>query len=179
MSEVRGYSLYARMQHVLMALVVLGTLGLGAFMADIEPLSRRFQAFGWHKSLGLLVLALWIVRVLWRLRARVPALPTAMPGWQQRAAQVSHVLLYGLMLVVPVSGWLYHSSTNLPLRWFGLFRVPALMDANPGLKDTLKDLHGILAWTLLALIILHIGAALKHHFLDRDDVFRRMFRSIS
>ena len=161
-----------------MAILVLGTLGLGAFMSDIEPLSRRFQAFGWHKSLGLLVLVLWVVRMVWRLRARVPVLPTVMPLWQKRVAQVSHGLLYLLMLVVPISGWLYHSSTNLPLRWFGLFRVPPLIDANPELKSTLQDLHGVMAWTLLVLIFLHVGAALKHHFIDRDDVFRRMFRSI-
>ena len=179
MSAPRGYSLYARIQHGLMALLILGTLGMGAFMAGIEPLSRRFQAFGWHKSLGLLALALWVGRMIWRLRADVPALPSAMPRWQLRAAQLSHAVLYALMLVVPISGWLYHSSTNLPLRWFGLFRIPPLIAANPGLKQTLQDLHGVLAWTLLALIILHVGAALKHHFLDRDDVFRRMFRSNS
>ncbi len=161
-----------------MAILVLGTLGLGAFMSDIEPLSRRFQAFGWHKSLGLLVLVLWVVRMVWRLRAHAPVLPAVMPLWQMRVAQVSHGLLYFLMLVVPISGWLYHSSTNLPLRWFGLFRVPPLIAANPGLKATLQDLHGVMAWTLLVLIFVHVGAALKHHFIDRDDVFRRMFRSI-
>lgn len=177
MNRPAGWSLAGRVLHALMALLVLGTLALGLLMHDIEPLSRRFQAFGWHKSLGLLALLLLVVRLAWRWSATAPADPPAMPRWQRLAARASHALLYGLMAIVPLSGWLLHSASGLPLRWFGGPHVPDLVPTDPAWKAIWADWHVALAWTLLVLLVLHVAAALKHHFIDHDGVLRRMFRS--
>lgn len=169
------YSPTLRALHALMALLILGNLWLGLSLESISPMSRKFQAFSWHKLMGLIVLVLLLARVLWRWRHGAPAWPTSLPNWQRMAAKIGHALLYALMFAVPVSGWLYHSATGLKLRWFGWLSVPNLIAPNPTLKPILQTLHVGLCWTLMAVLILHIAAALKHHFWDRELPLGRMF----
>lgn len=173
-----GWSLAGRSLHALMAVLIIATLGLGLVLHDIEPLARRFQAFGWHKSLGLLALLLVFVRLAWRWRTIAPPDPPGMPRWQRQAARASHVLLYVLMVVVPLSGWLLHSASDLPLRWFGGPHVPDIWPPDKSWKLVWQTCHRILAWTLLGLLVVHVAAALKHHFIDGDTVLRRMFRRL-
>lgn len=174
-AAIPRYSRKLRALHGLMAALILGNLWLGLSLETISPDSRKFQAFGWHKLVGLIVLALFLARVLVRWRDGAPAFPAHLPGWQRRAAQIGHSLLYVLMLVVPLSGWLYHSASGLKLRWFGWLSVPNLIAPSPTLKPMLQTLHVSLCWLLMAVLLLHIAAALKHHWWDRDLPLGRMF----
>lgn len=171
-----GISAFGRWQHWLMALLIVGTFVLGWRMAGFESLAQRFAAYALHKSLGITVLLLLLIRIGWRWRTTLPALPAGMPAWQARAARWLQVALYGLMALVPLSGWLYNSASNFPLRWFGLLNLPPLSPPLPAYKALLADVHGYLAYGLLALATLHALAALKHHFIDRDQVLLRMLK---
>ncbi|AVP98973.1 cytochrome b [Ahniella affigens] len=169
------YSPSLRLLHASMATLILGNLWLGLSLESIEPISRKFQAFSWHKLIGLVVLALLVARLFWRWRDGAPALPNSLPIWQRLAAHIGHGLLYLLMCAVPVSGWLYHSASGLKLRWFGWLSMPNLIAPNPALKPLLQTLHVGLCWTLMLVLLLHVGAALKHHWWDRDLPLGRMF----
>ncbi len=158
---------------VVALILVQGTLGL--VMVELPKRPSVFAIYNLHKSLGLTILALAVLRLAWRLFDRRPA-PIAMPRWQHRASQASHVLLYALLFAVPLSGWLFDSATGLrPLFWWGLVRMPSLTGgAAPQLRDAFADLHETLFWCLIALAVLHAAAAIKHHVIDRDDTLRRM-----
>ena len=159
---------------VVALILVQGTIGL--VMVELPKRPSVFAIYNLHKSLGLTILALAVLRLAWRLFDRRPA-PVSMPRWQHRASQASHVLLYVLLLAVPLSGWLFDSATGLrPLFWWGLVRMPSLTGgAAPQLRHTFEELHEILFWTLIVLAVLHAAAAIKHHVVDRDDTLRRMW----
>jgi cytochrome b561 len=130
---------------------------------------------GLHKSMGLTVLVLVVLRIAWRIGEAVrPAHPPDMPAWQARASTAVHLGLYTVMLGMPLSGWWFNSAANFPLRWFGLFKVPALAGADAGAKALAGAIHFYGAWLLALLFVLHVAGALKHHFVDRDAVLRRM-----
>jgi cytochrome b561 len=134
------------------------------------------QKISWlalHKSIGLTVLALLLLRLLWRLADRKPADEPA-PRWQQRAAHAVHGLLYLLIAALPLSGWWFNSVTGKPLQFFKLFNLPALAAANPDLRHLSHSIHENLFWFLVLVLVLHVGGALKHHLLDRDDTLLRM-----
>jgi len=150
-----------------MLAVLASTIPLGWYMTDLPPTVHKVRLYALHKSIGLTLLALAILRVCWRAAERRPVLPP-MPQWQARAAGVTHVALYALMFAIPLSGWLYNSAAGFPLRWFGLLRVPALATSNPTLKSLAHGIHESAVWIFLALLALHLAAALKHHFIDRD-----------
>ena len=120
------------------------------------------------------MLALAAIRLLWRLGHAAPAYPAQMSLWQQRAASALHVVLYVLMFAIPVSGYLYTLSAGIPVVYLGLFQLPVLIDANPELKPLLKLIHYWLNMGLLACVSVHVLAALKHHFIDRDSVLKRI-----
>jgi cytochrome b561 len=179
------YSAVAIALHWLMALMIIGLIIAGVWMSDAidEPATRAraFQVFQLHKSVGLTVLMLTLLRLLWRLSHAPPALPAHMKRWERFAARFSHIGFYVLMLTIPLSGWAMVSANpyGLPTIVFGLFEWPhiaplaALSDKAP-VEHLLEDVHQILAFCAILLIILHIGAALKHHFFDKDDVLSRM-----
>jgi len=117
---------------------------------------------------------LLVLRLIWRKRNSPPLLPGTMPAWQKTASRISHIALYLALLTIPISGWIMHSASGYPLRWYGLFKVPALVATDPGLKRSAQSVHEYAVYLLLALLVVHIAAALKHHFKDRDDVLMRM-----
>ncbi len=156
-----------------MLLLLLTTIPIGYYMADLPLGPPKLKIYALHKSIGITLLALAAVRLLWRLGERRPA-PSPMPGWQRVAAQTTHVLLYVLLFVVPLSGWLYNSAAGFPLQWFRLFNLPALTAANPALKVVAKQVHETGVAVLIALVVAHAVAALKHHFIDRDATLRSM-----
>lgn len=160
--------------HWLMALAVIGLLGVGTWMTGLKPSPTKIEVYTWHKWIGLTVLLLVLVRVLWRLRHTPPPLPVGTPAWQRRAAAASHGLLYALLFAMPLTGWLQNSAAGFPLSWFGLFKVPALVDRDKEAFAFWQGTHELLAWLLMALILVHIAAALKHYLIDRDEVLRRM-----
>ena len=126
-----------------------------------------------HKSFGITILALSALRLLWRLAHQPPAdLP--MPAWQQRAAHWTHRALYLLFFAVPLLGWAYSSAAGLSIVWFGVLPLPDFVPVDKELAEAIKPWHGRLARLLAALLALHVAAALKHHFIDRDGLLSRM-----
>lgn len=164
--------------HWLMALCIIGMLVLGFFMEDISPISLRFDAINWHKALGITLLFLTLVRIVWRLTHTPPALPEAMPKIEKLAARLGHLGLYGFMLAMPLSGWLFTSAyAKYPITFFGLFPVPYLPVPDTYRKvlgEFFNEVHELMAYGLIALLVVHLAAALKHHFYDRDTVLSHM-----
>ncbi len=160
--------------HWLVALAVVGMLSVGLWMQELPNSPDKITIYKLHKSMGLTVLALMALRIVWRISERARPTPPPMPTWQRRASAISHGLLYLSLLVMPLSGWLYNSAANFPLKWFELFRVPPLSGADRGLKELAGDIHEFTAWLLIGLIAVHVAAALKHHLIDRDGVLRAM-----
>lgn len=160
--------------HWLMALMIVGLVVVGANMGDLPNSPDKVKVYAMHKSMGLAVLALLAVRLSWRWRAGAPAPVPGTPRWQRIVAATVQWAMYALMAAVPLAGWAYNSASNFPLQWFGLFNLPRLVAADPGARAFWHGMHEALAWTLVALALLHAAAALKHHFRDRDDTLRRM-----
>ena len=172
---MQRYSSIAIVLHRLIAILIIGTFTLGLVMTDIPGLTpTKLRYFSWHKWAGVTVLALAALRLLWRLRLSPPPYPATMAPWQGRAAHLLHGLLYVMMFAVPLSGYLYSLAAGVPVVYFGLFPLPALIDADPALKPVFKDLHYWLAMGLAALVALHVLAAFKHLLVDRDGVMGRM-----
>lgn len=159
--------------HWLTALLVLGLLIVGLLMDDLPTSPTKIKVYALHKSIGLTVLGLLVLRMLWRLYDRRPT-PPPMPAWQHWAARLTHVGLYACLLVMALSGWVYNSASNFALRWFGLFSVPALSGPDKHLKELAHEVHETTWIILLLLIALHVGAALKHHLVDKDHTLRAM-----
>ncbi len=167
------YGAVAIALHWLSALLVVGLAGLGFWMADLKPSPTKIEIYNWHKGFGLTVLALTAIRIAWR--ATHPPPPLLLASRAKRAlAHAVHGLLYGLLLAMPLSGWLMNSAAGFPLSWFGLFRVPPLIERNRQAFEFWRDVHATLAIVLVALVLLHVAAALKHHFVDRDATLARM-----
>jgi len=142
--------------------------GLPLGMAKLGMLAR-------HKSVGITILALALLRLLWRAaQSAAPALPARLPRTQRWLAQGTHGLLYGLLLAMPLSGWLMSSAKNYPVSWFGLLQLPDLVAPGEALYAAMHEAHEIMAVVLAVTALLHLLGALKHHFIDRDDVLRRM-----
>ena len=160
--------------HWLIFLLVACGFSLAVYMVDLPLSPQKLKYFSWHKWTGVTVFLLAVARVAWRLAHPVPALPSAMPAWQQQVATAIHALLYVLILVIPLTGWLYSSAAGVPTVYLGLVQLPDLLARDKALAGQLKLVHVTLNYTMLTLVIIHTAAALKHHFVDRDDVLKRM-----
>jgi cytochrome b561 len=146
-----------------------------AEMADGLPNGlRKLTLLARHKSVGLTILSLVILRLAWRWQNEHPPLPENLKRYEQALARFTHVALYVLLLAVPLSGWMMSSARGFPVSWFGFFQLPDLVPKSRPLYDALLMTHHTLAWTLLAVIALHVAGALKHHFVHKDDVLKRM-----
>ena len=184
MTATRRYDAVAMILHWLTAAAVLGLLVAGMTMTRLQPGSAlQFSLYQLHKSVGITVLALTLIRLGWRLAHRPPALPDSMPGWERRAAALGHLALYGLLVAMPLTGWAVVSVSpyNIPTVLYGLVPWPHL----PGLatlphadkhsaEEVLKQLHDAGAWIMLALLAVHAGAAVRHLLWLRDGVMERM-----
>ena len=163
----------AKFFHWIMALGILGNGVWGLLMADMKPSIRTINIFALHKSIGLTVLALFALRLLWRLMDRRP-LDEPAPRWQRLAAHATHGVLYLMIAAIPLSGWWFNSLRGFPLQWFKLFNLPALASKNEELAKLAMEVHELLFWALLLVLVAHVGAALKHHVFDHDNVLRKM-----
>ena len=153
-------------------MLVLFVLG---WMAVVYPLSpAKLDLFKWHKSLGLLLMAWVIVWLAWRVMHRVPGLPGEMSPGEKRVTRLAHGLLFAAMIAMSISGWVINSSANFPLEWFGLFRVPQIAAPDKEIQDAASLVHLALFWTVIAVLIVHVAAALQHHFVRRDNILLRM-----
>lgn len=161
--------------HWFVGALVLAALTIGWIMTDMHTSPLKLEMFSWHKWIGITVLTLFFVRVLWRLTHPAPPLVPMAP-WQHYAAQGAHGMLYALLLVQPLTGWLYSSAAGHSVVYLGLVPLPDLVGKNPALAPSLREVHETCAWLLAGFIGLHALAALKHHYVDRDDSLRRMLR---
>jgi cytochrome b561 len=174
-SSVQEYSGTAIGLHWLIALLIVCGFALGWVMTDIPGITpTKLKYFSWHKWIGVTVFVLAALRVAWRATHRAPDMPEGMAAWQKGAAHVTHFLLYLLMLVVPVSGYFYSSAAGIQVVYLGVLPLPTIIGPDQALKATLKTVHIALNYTLLALVIVHVLAALKHHFVDHDGLLGRM-----
>lgn len=177
------YTKTALFLHWAMALLIVLAVLVGMVMGeeDFLPREARIAAFQFHKSLGFTVLGLALVRVVWRFSHLVPAWPVGMKPLEITLSKLVHVLLYLLMFAVPFAGWVLVSSSphGFPSVWFGMFEIPHLpvlstLENKAELSEAAGEVHETLAWGLVLLVAIHVGAALKHHFLVKDDVLTRM-----
>jgi cytochrome b561 len=168
------YTRIAVALHWLIAVAIFANLAFGTWMVDLELSPQKLRFYSYHKWLGVSIFILVLARIAWRLGHRPPALPAHMPTWERMAAGVSHTALYALTLAVPITGWLFSSAKGFQTVYFAVFPIPDLLAKNPPLADVLKLWHLSLNYLMVALVLLHVAAALKHHFGDRDDVLVRM-----
>jgi cytochrome b561 len=168
------YGAVAIALHWAVAAALFVTFPLGLYMADLPLSPRKLVLVSYHKWIGVTVFALMSLRLAWRLAHRPPRLPPTMPAWQRRAAMLAHWSLYALLLAIPLSGWLYSSAVGVPTVYLGIWPLPDLVGKDMALADTLKLAHASLNFALLALVVAHVAAALKHHFVDRDGLLARM-----
>lgn len=159
--------------HWLTALLILGLAAVGLIMTELPTSPMKMQIYALHKSFGLTVLGLTVIRLAWRLFSGVPEnLPASKA--QLLVAKTVHALMYALLFAIPLSGWLYNSASGFPLRWFGIPLPKLLTGFNPTIKDLAHFLHENLFYALALLLFLHAGAALWHHYIKRDDLLNRM-----
>ena len=158
----------------LMAVLFFGMLGLGFYMQGLPLSPEKLKLYSWHKWIGVTVFLLALIRIAWRVTHQPPALPQSMPRLMQVAAHAGHHMLYMLMFLIPLSGWLMSSAKGFQTVWFGILPIPDLLEKNKLLGDLLQTVHVSLNYLFIAVLIGHIGAALKHHFIDKDDILTRM-----
>ncbi|MBL8492106.1 MAG: cytochrome b [Rhodocyclaceae bacterium] len=174
MDRPAAYTLTAVRLHWLTALAIVGTFAVGIYMHDLPLSPQKLQIYSWHKWSGVTIFVLVLIRLAWRIGHPPPAEPAGMPAWQRKAAAGVHHLLYLLMVAVPLSGWLMSSAKGFQTVWFGVLPLPDLVAKNKDLGDALQVTHMSLNFAMAALVVAHAGAAIKHHFIDRDDVLVRM-----
>ena len=160
--------------HWLIALLIFVTFPLGLYMADLKPSPTVLRLYSYHKWIGVTIFFLVALRLAWRATHGVPGPIAGMPRWQEIASKAIHHSLYLLMVAVPLSGWLMSSAEGFQTVWLGLVPLPDLLEKNKALGETLGDVHETLNWIMLALVAVHLAAALKHHFVDRDGLLLRM-----
>jgi cytochrome b561 len=167
------YSGAAIALHWLTAVLIVANLSLGLSMVALPISPRKLQWFLVHKWIGITVFLVTCARLAWRWYRPVPP-PVAMPDWQRRSAATAHALLYVLLLVIPISGWVYSSATGVQVVYLGLFPLPDLVPKDKALAAMLRTTHVTLNFALFTLLCVHVAASLKHHFRDRDAVLARM-----
>lgn len=166
------YNRGARALHWVIAVLVIANIAGGLLHDALEDVINLMPL---HKASGMTVLALSLVRIAWRFMWRAPAHPEGMSGLEVLAAKATHLLFYALMLAMPVTGWIMSSAGKYPLSWFGLFDLPKLpVTRDSALYEMGHEGHELLGWLFAALVILHVAAALRHHFILRDRVLERM-----
>lgn len=169
----RRWSSVAKALHWSMALLILVMFVLG-WLAVTYPLSpTKLKLFMWHKSIGVTLFALVLLRLLWRYYNPSPDFPEDLSRWERIGARCSHILLYGLMILTPLSGYVINSTANFPLRLFGWIKLPNVLPPNETWQQVAERVHLTLFWLFAFVLLLHIAAALRHHF-KGDDVLVRM-----
>lgn len=168
------YTSVAIALHWTIALLIFGGWGLGLYMHELPLSPEKLRYYSWHKWSGVSVFLLAIVRVAWLATHAPPRLPAHISQLQARLARGMHALLYVLMFVLPLSGWLMSSAKGVPTVYFGVLPLPDLVAKNKALGDLLGEVHEALAFVLAALVLVHIAAALKHQFVNRDGLMGRI-----
>ena len=159
--------------HWLLALAIVASFIVGTYMVSLPFSPQRLKLYNWHKWAGIIILALSALRLLWRLLHRPPP-DVAMPAGQRAVAHLTHGLLYALFFATPLMGWAYSSAAGFPIVVFGVLPLPDFLGKDAAVAEWLKPWHARLAWLMAGLVCLHVAGALKHHWIDRDGLLRRM-----
>ena len=173
-NDIESWTGLTKLFHWLMAALIFAQIVLGLLAVSWHLSPTKLNLFVWHKSTGMLVLALLALRLLWRLSHRAPELPWEMPLWERAAAQFSHFLLYVLMIALPLTGWVISSASNVPFSIFWTIPLPAIVGSDKGLADLFATIHAWLVTLLALVLVAHVGAALRHHYVKKDTVLARM-----
>jgi cytochrome b561 len=168
------YGALAKFFHWAVVLLVILQYILIEYAQDLPQGMEKLKFYTYHKSVGITVLALAVLRLSWRWMNRVPALPRHMNTAEVWLARGSHFALYALIFAMPLSGWLMSNAQNFPVSYFGWFTLPALVTPDRSLGELMADTHETLFIVLLVVALLHVAGALKHHLWDKDDVLKRM-----
>lgn len=182
-SQAARYSTVAIVLHWLLGISIFAMFAIGIYMSDLPFSPLRLKLYNYHKWAGITFLILSVLRLVWRLLNKPPALPKAieqaMPSWKTKVYHATHYALYALFFAVPLIGWAYSSAAGFPIVLFGVLPLPDFVAVDKEFAKQIKDLHEISAFALVGLALLHIGAALKHHFIDKDGLVSRMLPSSS
>ncbi len=168
------YGLLAVTLHWLIAALIIGMIGLGWYMLSIEKQPGARSLFDLHKSLGFVAFGLIVLRIIWRAGHRPEGLPDSVPVWQAKISNLIHWALYACMIIMPVTGYLGAAHQKSPPKFFGI-NTPSWAVPNHDLAEQFFNLHSITAWVLVALIVVHALAGIKHLIIDKDQVFERMW----
>ena len=172
-----GYGAFAKFLHWGMALIIIGLIVVGTYMVGLDKADpSKMQIMGLHKSFGAIFMQFAILRIIWSRINRAPALPDALANWEKLLSKIITGMLYLLMLAIPFSGYAMTNLFGYPVNLFGLVDLPILFGKDPAMGMLAKQAHGLLVYTLLVALFLHIAGALKHRFLDKPeaDVLARM-----
>ena len=164
----------SKLLHWLVVVLILVMAWIGLRMGDMPNGPDKIATYALHKSIGISILALVLLRLSWRLYAGAPAAVPGTPAWQERLASLTHWALYALLLAIPLSGWVLNSASGFPLQWFGLFNLPAIVGRDHGLHELAEEVHEWLFWAMVALAVAHAAAAFYHHLFQRDATLARM-----
>lgn len=180
-TPTRYHSVSKLLHWTIAGLIVLQYLiaNLAELAEDADQSLRELALLANHKSVGITVLMLAFARLGWRLLKSPPPFPSTMPAWQKRSSHVSHWAMYGLIFLLPVTGWLMSSATAYSVSWFNLVALPDFVTPDAQMAEFWEDTHEILTKLLLVVVGIHVLAALKHHFIDKDDILKRMLSRVS
>jgi cytochrome b561 len=169
------FGLLAKVFHWIIAISIIGLIWLGWYMVDLSYYDKWYnRSLDWHKSLGMLVLGAAILKIGWQLYSPTPKTLKKLENWERLSANTVHIILIAMMILIPVTGYLISTSNGMPVDVFGWFDIPAPVSKNKGLRDLAIELHYYLAYATAVLVLGHIGAALKHQFIDKDGTLLRM-----
>jgi cytochrome b561 len=172
-NTTRAWGSLSKAFHWLIVLLIINQWLIAERADELKGLAK-LEALAWHKSFGMTILMLAVLRLAWRLMNPTPDLTTETRRWERVLAKISHALLYGLIFAMPLTGWMMSSAKNYPVSWFKLFQFPDLVAPAEQTFHQMHDLHHLLFKVLVGVALLHIAGALKHHFIDRNDVLKRM-----
>lgn len=174
---ITKYTLLMRILHWLIAILILGMIGVGWYMHGLpDDHPTKYDIYAIHKSTGITLLGLIVIRLLVRFISPVPKLPQQLSRWEKWLTKITHFFLYALMVLIPISGYMMSDFAGFPVEWFGI-EVPGFVPDNMGNSESANSAHGVLPYILLGLVILHLLGTLKHRFIDKNkdtDVLKRM-----
>ncbi|MCB9987899.1 MAG: cytochrome b [Rhodospirillales bacterium] len=168
------FGLVAQGFHWVIAFLIVGMLALGLYMEEMERSPEKFELYGIHKSFGILVLALVVLRILWRFMNATPAPLPNHQRWEVVLAKSVQGILYLMMMVMPLSGWMMSSAGGHDVAFFGLFTMPPLVEKSKEIGEIASEIHEVAAWIMIGAIVLHVAGALKHKLIDKDGTVARM-----
>ena len=172
-NTTRSWGSLSKAFHWLIVLLIINQWWIADRAEELKGLAK-LEALAWHKSFGMTILMLAVLRLIWRLANPTPDLTTETKPWERVLARISHVLLYALIFAMPLTGWMMSSAKNYPVSWFRQFQFPDLVAPAEQTFQQMHDLHHLLFSVLVCVALLHIAGALKHHFIDKNDVLKRM-----